>query len=346
MSLKTDFEKLFSGAPGDALTRPRREDTSLPPLYFRWDGSSAPPAAMLPKDVGSWGHLLVEEMRARIPYTTNTFHWQMDPSWADPCVNQSKDTPTTSLRRRPKPILYLWRATVCFLVHFTLHCSLHTPKPPRHTKSKTLFLCPSVTAANLRLAIEGGTHQMARVERQPRNPSRLAPTSHPAPAPPTTPAARRPGTPRNAAQVIGPFLPLCATALLFLKSSCRSRFPSVGFCWGEVKCDAFFFPGMLFLLSVCRAGVLCSRLLVRGTMRKYFILILLWLFWLFLNPHDPSPIVCAMPPGFVMLSCPACPVLCVLITTGGVLMPVAHRNLCCFFNLLELVWQMYFFEEF
>ncbi|ONL95014.1 uncharacterized protein [Zea mays] len=41
---------------------------------------------------------------------------------------------------------------------------------------------------------------MARVERQPRNPSRLAPTSHPAPALPTTPAARRPGTPRNAAQ--------------------------------------------------------------------------------------------------------------------------------------------------
>lgn len=177
--------------------------------------------------------------------------------------------------RNPFSICGDWRATVCFLVHFTLHCSLHTPKPPRHTKSKTLFLCPSVTAANLRLAIEGGTHQMARVERQPRNPSRLAPTSHPAPAPPTTPAARRPGTPRNAAQVIGPFLPLCATALLFLKSSCRSRFPSVGFCWGEVKCDAFFFPGMLFLLSVCRAGVLCSRLLVRGTMRKYFILILL-----------------------------------------------------------------------
>jgi hypothetical protein len=133
-------------------------------------------------------------------------------------------------------------------------CSLHTPKPPRHTKSKTLFLCPSVIAANLRLAIEGGTHQMARVERQPRNPSRLAPTSHPAPAPPTTPAARRPGTPRNAAQVIGPFLPLCATALLFLKSSCRSRFPSVGFCWGEVKCDAFFFLG-------CSS---CSLFAVRG----------------------------------------------------------------------------------
>lgn len=42
------------------------------------------------------------------------------------------------------------------LLPCTSLCSLHTPKPPRHTKSETLFLCPSVTAANLRLAIEGG----------------------------------------------------------------------------------------------------------------------------------------------------------------------------------------------
>lgn len=107
--------------------------------------------------------------------------------------------------------------------------SAHT----HHAKSKT----PSFSASRRgELAIEGGIRQMVHVERQPPNPSRLSPTSRSAPAPapprpPTTPDGRRPGTPRKAAQVIGPppSFPLCATALLFLKLTCRSPFPSVGF---------------------------------------------------------------------------------------------------------------------
>jgi hypothetical protein len=104
-----------------------------------------------------------------------------------------------------------------------------------HTQSKTP-LSLSLTA-NLR----SRNPPMGHLEKPPPNP-RIAPTSHPEPAPPpppTTSSARLPGTPWRAAQVIGPSLLPALPRYFPPKSSCRSRFPSVGFCCGEVKCWGF-----------------------------------------------------------------------------------------------------------
>jgi len=59
-------------------------------------------------------------------------------------------------------------------------------------------------------------------------------------------------------------------------------------------------------------------------MRKCFILYLLGLN--LVVARDPSPIDCAMPPGFVMLSCPVCSSSCRWGFDAS-----ASPNSCCFF---------------
>jgi hypothetical protein len=72
MSLKTNFEKSFSGS--SALTR--REDTFLPPFDEMVVAPRRLPCCRSPKDVGTWDHLLVEEMRARNrAYLTQRTHF-------------------------------------------------------------------------------------------------------------------------------------------------------------------------------------------------------------------------------------------------------------------------------
>ena len=85
----------------------------------------------------------------------------------------------------------------------------------------------------------------------------------------------------------------------------------------------------MLLLSVFRARVLCSRLRVRGAGNNeeifYFIPFRSYL----VVPHDPSPIDCATPPGFVMLSCPVCTSSCRWGFDA-----TSSPNLCCFFYIL------------
>lgn len=155
-----------------------------------------------------------------------------------------------------------------------MHCALHTPTTRR---AKPSFSAPH----RGELAIEGAIHQMGHVERQPPNPSRLARTSHPAPAarpppPPTTPpAARRPRTPRRAEQVIGPLSSSLRDRAAFPQIVLPIAVPFGGVLLGWSEMRRFLLRCSCFLFAV--RGFFVSRLLVRGTMRKYFILYLLGL---------------------------------------------------------------------